>query len=183
LLLVAACAGTAPDRAADGAAQPAAPDPAQAPLAPDLLPFSERTAVFQVVGGRTTTLRVEPEGDRAANLLLDDGEGGKRRLRALREGASVFVSGGPSRGTELLRLGAAPGTGWTSGETAVRFEGWERVEVPGGSFDAARIVTRTGPEQLQRIETWWFAPGEGIVRLRSDHGGIFAEELVLSARP
>jgi hypothetical protein len=40
-----------------------------------------------------------------------------------------------------------------------------------------------GPATLPVVQTWWFAPGSGLVRMRSDRGGIFTDEMSLAAPP
>jgi hypothetical protein len=151
-------------------------------LTADLFPFAEHAARFSVGRGQACTLRVTPDGSDAAVLRFERGNGAVQSLRATRGPTGVHLSAGPSLGTEVLRLGAVPGATWESRQATVRFDGWERVQVPAGAFDAARITTTSGPEDLPWTETWWFAPGEGIVRLRSDRGGIFADEMMLLSR-
>lgn len=164
---------------AGGTGSAAAGDPAARPLDAEVFPLAPRESIFALGRSATRTLRVVPDSGSAADLTFEGGPGADRRLRATRTADAILLSAGPGLGTELVRLGAAPGDVWTSGAETVRFEGWERIEVPAGLFDAARISTRSGPEALQRVETWWLARGVGIVRLRADHGGIFAEEMQL----
>ena len=79
---------------------------------------------------------------------------------------------------ELVRFGASPGDEWVSEQGTVRFEGWERVEVPSGVYDAARISTHAGTKDVPRVDTWWLAPDVGMVQLKSDWGGMFSETMV-----
>ncbi len=158
-------------------------DPAARALAEDLVPLAPSVATFTMGGSATRTLRVEPAADgSAAKFVLEGGET-PREIRVTRSGTSLWFSGGAGLGTELVRFGATPGTSWESGGREVRFEGWERVEVPAGAYDAARITARRGPPSLQEVETWWFAPQVGLVRLRTDHGGIFVDEMSFAGRP
>ena len=154
-----------------------------APLSFDLLPFTASTAAFSDLGDALPRiLRVEPSADGSSARLLLEGAGGPaRELRATRRGDAVFVSGGVDIGTELIRIGAHPGEAWESGGMHVTFDGWERVTLAAANYDAARISTRRGPVGVQHVETWWFAPGVGLVRLRSDHATLFVDELVRSA--
>lgn len=166
--------------AASCASEPSEADPAAAErLSADLFPFSERTVRFAAGRGRVATLRVVPQGNEGADLFFEGGARGALHLRALRREDAIFLSSGPGQGTELLRIGAEPGDVWESRFEQIRFDGWERVQVPAGSFDAARITTRSGPDALPQIETWWFARGEGIVRMLSNYGVIFSEEMQL----
>ena len=166
-----------------GAGSRDAPAPGAAPLSADLLPFTASSAPYSdLKAPQPWLLRVEPSADGAsARLLLEVPGGPARELRATRRGDSVFVSGGVDLGTELIRIGAHPGDQWNSGGLQVTFDGWERAALPAGNYDAARITTRRGPVGVQHVETWWFAPGVGLVRLRSDHGTLFVDELVRAA--
>lgn len=165
-----ACAGAAPTAPGVGA---------RAPLGADLFPFTSRTAEFVAPGGSQRTLRVE-SSDASAVLWLEGDPAGALRMDVTRTGESIVFSSGPDSTTELIRIGAAPGSEWTSGVTTVRFDGWERIALPGGTFDAARIRARSGPASLEVVQTWWFAPGTGLVKLRSDQGGIFSKEMSLA---
>ena len=168
LLLAAACGSVAP---AATSTQPA--------LSADLFPCGARTAPFVMARGEARSLRVEPTADGA--VLWFEGDGVEpRRMDVSRAGGGYVFSGGPDAQTELLRFGAAPGSTWRSGDTDVHFDGWERIDVPGGTFDAVRIRAVSGPADLPVVQTWWFAPGTGLVRLRSDRGGMFSEEMLLA---
>lgn len=166
------CAGTAP-AGPGGAARNA--------LGPDLFPFRARTAAFVAPGGSERTLRIE-SAETSAVLWLEGDPAGPLRMDVSRTGDSIVFSSGPDATTEIIRVGATPGAEWTSGETTVHFDGWERIALPGGTFDAARIRARSGPKSLEVVQTWWFAPGEGLVKLRSDQGGIFNREMSLAGR-
>jgi hypothetical protein len=171
-LAAAACAG-GPDGDAAGAP----------PLGADLFPFAASSATFiDLRGSAARTVRVEPaEGDASARLVLEGEDGPPRELRVTRRDGSLFFSGGVEEGTELIRVGARAGDAWESGGRRVTFDGWERVTLPAATYDAARITARRGPAGMQQVETWWFAPGVGLVRLRSDHGTLFIDELVRSS--
>jgi hypothetical protein len=176
LLVLAGCAGGAPSSSPPDSGTPRA----EAPLSAELFPFAASTAGFaDQKDGAARTLRVEPAADGVtARLVLEVPGVASRVMTATRRGGSVFFSGGVDVGTELLRGGAAPGAAWESDGRRVRFDGWERLTLPAGTYDAARISARRGPTGLEEVETWWFAPGVGLVRLRSDHGTLFVDELV-----
>jgi hypothetical protein len=173
-LVLAGCAGAK----GGGGGSPDAPA-----LSGDLFPFTASSASFVDVRGSTArTVRVEPDAsDGSARLVLEAGEGPARELRVTRRDGSLFFSGEIGEGTELIRAGAHAGDEWESGGRRVRFDGWERVTLPAANYDAARITARRGPAGMQQVETWWFAPGVGLVRLRSDHGSLFVDELVRSS--
>jgi hypothetical protein len=148
-------------------------------LTPDLFPLAGRTARFSVTRGKEATLRIFPREESMADMTFEGARGVQQQYRVIRTEDAVFLAAGPGRGTEILRFGAEPGKAWESGFEIIQFDGWERVQVPAGTFDTARIKTRSGPDQLPRITTWWFAPGEGLVKLRSNYGTIFQEEMQL----
>ena len=100
-----------------------------------------------------------------------------RRLDWVRDGGSIWCSDGPDRRVEFLRLGAVPGTSWTSSGRTLRFDGWERVETAGGTFDAARVSSTVEVPPYVEVETWWFAPGEGLVRMRVDKSDLYSMEM------
>jgi len=172
-LFVAGCASP------DAARAPAS----DAPLTLDLCPFDAPSAAFlDAKDGAPRTLRVEPlEGGESARMILEGAEAKPREIRVTRRGESLFFSGGIDVGTELIRAGARPGDRWDSDRRHVSFDGWERVRLPGAD-EAARITARRGPAGLEQVETWWFARGVGLVRLKTDHGGIFGDELVRAAK-
>lgn len=170
-LVLAGCAGT-------GGGKTDAPA-----LTADLFPFAASTAAFvDVRGSAARTVRIEPDAtETSARLVLESPNGPARELRVTRRDGSLYFSGGVEEGTELIRVGAHPGDAWDSDGRRVTFDGWERVTLPAASYDAARITARRGPTNMQQVETWWFAPGVGLVRLRSDHGSLFVDELVRSS--
>lgn len=177
LALVAACAS---DDGADPA-PPAVPsqDPGAAALGADLLPFTEAVLRFDAGRGREAVLSTRPAGGAVLKFVLS-GEGMRpREIDVLREGDSIFFRAGPERGTELLRLGATPGDAWSAPPATVRFDGWERVSVPAGTYDCARIVATSGGGDIARVDTWWFARDLGLVKLRSEYGTLFTEEMSL----
>lgn len=165
-----------------GCATPSGGDPAPgAALSADLCPLTASTAGFvDLKDSSPRTLRVEPlEGD-AARLVLEVPDSPPREIRVTRKDGSIFFSGGMGTGTEILRGGAEPGATWESDGRRVTFEGWERMPLASATYDTARISARRGPSGLEQVETWWFARGVGLVRLRSDHGSLFVDELVRS---
>lgn len=168
---------------AAGCASPSGGDPAPgAALSADLCPLTASSAAFLDMKDSTArTLRVEPLGDGAARLVLDVPGAPPREIRVTLRDGSIYFSGGMGQGTEILRSGASPGDSWESDGRRVTFEGWERLPLPAATWDAARISARRGPAGLEQVETWWFARGTGLVRLRSDHGGLFTDELVRSS--
>jgi hypothetical protein len=179
-LLLAGCAsGGGGSSSGDSAAHE--PDASKV-LTEDLLPFAPRRAEFVLARGERRTLRVEPS-EGGAVLWLEGGPAQPARMDVRRKGQALVFSGGPESTIELLRLGEAPGAEWPSGEAVVRFDGWERLLLAGSTFDAARIRVTTGNPPLQVVQTWWFAPGTGLLRLRSDRGGIFADEMSLAGLP
>lgn len=173
-LVLAACAG------AGGGSNAPADAPA---LTADLFPLVASSASFvDLRNSSARTVRVEPDAaDGSVRLVLDAGSGPARELRVTRRDGSLYFSGGVGEGTELIRVGAHAGDEWESGGRRVTFDGWERVTLPSANYDAARITARRGPASMQQVETWWFAPGVGLVRLRSDHGTLFVDELVRSS--
>lgn len=151
-----------------------------APLTEDLFPLAPSSAVYAMRQGEQRPMRVEPTPSGAAMFL----GGGRvdRRVDVERTETGLSFRGAPESATEVLRFGARTGESWQSGRSLVRFEGWERIEVPAGTYDAARITTSIPGQQPPHDETWWFAPGAGLVRLRSSYGGLFVEELSLAGR-
>jgi hypothetical protein len=153
---------------------------AWAEMTPDLVPFQASESSFvDVKDGSPRTLKVVPAADGAsARLVLQVADGPAREILVTRRDRALYFSGGPELGTELIRLGAHPGDSWDSEGRHVSFDGWERVLLPHVSVDAVRVTARRGPQGLQQVETWWFAPGVGLLRLKSDHGSLFTDELV-----
>lgn len=150
----------------------------------DLLPLTASSAAFvDVRSGAARTLRVEPDGD-GARLVLEVPDAAPREISVVRTATGYVFASGIEPGTEILRLAANPGDMWESSGRRVSFDGWERVSSADAksTWDAARISARRGPPELQHVETWWFVPATGLVRLRSDHGGMFADELVRTSR-
>ena len=89
-----------------------------------------------------------------------------------RHGDVLYFSDGPALGTPLIPLGATPGQRNEARGQEIVFESWERIEVPAGTYDAARIVVLSGPEEFRNTVTWWFAPDVGLVRLEFDRAGV-----------
>lgn len=172
LLILAGCASTSPPPRAGG------------PISAELLPLAASSAGFvDVRSGAARTLRVEPDGS-GARLVLEVPDAAPREIRVARSATGWVFGSGVEPGTEILRLAANPGDEWESNGRRVSFDGWERVSAADAklAWDAARISARRGPPELQHVETWWFVPATGLVRLRSDHGGMFADELVRTSR-
>ncbi len=170
-LLLAACAGTT-------SPGPASPDPATAKLSECLFPFRASSAVFETTKGVEKRVRIDRVSESVARMTISGASGSRRQIDVHREAGALFFRNGPSRGTELVRFGASPGDEWVSEQGTVRFEGWERVEVPSGVYDAARISTYAGTPDVPRVDTWWLAPDVGMVQLKSDWGGMFSETMV-----
>jgi hypothetical protein len=163
----------------------AAPDAAAGALTADLLPFEASSAAFtNARDGTPRTLRVVPSADgRAARLVLEaPGGAAPGEIRVTRRDDSLWFSADVDLGTELIRIGAAPGAAWESQGRRVRFEGWESLPLGASNVEAARIVARRGPAGLERAETWWFARGVGLVRLKPERGSMSPDELVRVAR-
>ncbi len=134
------------------------------PLTADLVPLEGPVARFGAVRGELT-IRIEPVGADAATWFIGGGTKDREsRLDVRREDGRVLFSPAPGRTVEIVRVGARPGATWESSGARIRFEGWERVETPAGVFDAARVRTQTLTAGYPEIETWWFAPGVGVVR-------------------
>ncbi len=146
-------------------------------MSADLVPFSPSTVEFvQRPAGRVT---VRTATTPVGGVLHIEGAGaGGRRIDLSRTPSGIAFSAGPGTAVELIRVGAPPGTRWASGGQEVVFDGWERVDTGGGSVDAARVRTIGGSDELRVEETWWFAPGAGLVRYRQDNAGIFSMEMV-----
>lgn len=149
-------------------------------LSAELFPLGPSTASYAMRQGELRPMRIEPTPAGAAMFL----GGGRvdRRVDVERTATGLAFRGGPESSTEILRFGARSGESWQSGASLVRFEGWERIEVPAGVFDAARITTSIPGQEPPHDETWWFAPDAGLVRLRSSYGGLFVEELSLATK-
>ena len=173
--LLVSCASGQPPTGGGPAAESGESTRNGGPLAEDLFPMAARTADFVRARGDHVTLVVEVQEGGAVMRL--GGPGPDRRIDVRRDGRSLLFSGAPDASTELLRLGAVAGDSWTSGAATVHFDGWERIDVPAGTFDAVRIRTVEGAPTLSIVQTWWFAPGVGLVRLRSDRGNVFSDEM------
>jgi hypothetical protein len=171
-IVLAACAG-------GGAATGAAPGPGGAMTA-DLVPFTASTATFtNARDASTRTLRVVPAPDgQSVRLVLEAPGAAPSEIRVTRRDAALWFSSDIDLGTELIRIGAEPGTKWESAGRRVGFEGWETVTFGSAGMEAARVTARRGPAGLEHVETWWFVRGVGLVRLKSDRGAISVDELV-----
>lgn len=173
VLATSACSSSG---AGGGSASDGVPAAGAVPISADLFPCAAATSSFVTSRGDARTLRVEPAPD-GATLWFEGAGVEPRRMDVRRAGTGFVFSSGPDAETELLRVGAAPGAEWMSGTARVQFEGWERISTPAGTYDAARIRVTTGPPTLPVVQTWWFVPGTGLVRLRSDRAGIFSDEI------
>ena len=150
-------------------------------LSEDLFPIEARSAVYAMTKGERRTLRFEPLTADTSTLWFEGGVS-PQRLDVERTATGIVLRSDLASGTEVIRFGAAPGAAWTSGESDVTFEGWERLHLPAGNFDAARVRTRLAVNGVVQEETWWFAPRTGILRLRSNYAGLFTEEMTLAPR-
>ena len=123
---------------------------------------------------RRVTMDPTPTGVR---MTITDGVSKLGHMDWRRAGDDILLSDGPDRWVIMLRIGAVPGTSWNSSGRVIRFDGWERVSTPAGQFDAVRITSSAVTSDLEESETWWFSPGEGLVRLAQDKGGLFRTEM------
>ena len=145
-------------------------------LTADVFPFDAAPARFATSQRDEVVVRLEP-GDGGAAMWIT-GEGlNARRIDWTRDGDSIYCSDGPDRRVEFIRIGVAPGTEWQSSGRTVRFEGWERIDTPAGFFDAARINTTLELEGITEVESWWFAPGAGLVKMRVDKADLYKLEM------
>jgi len=174
VLLAAAAAGCAQTASRGVAPRPAGDGPA---MSADLVPFTASSVEFVQRPAARVGVRTEPTAGGAV-LQIEGAGGGVRRIDLTRTPTGITFSGGPGWAVELVRVGAPPGATWSSGGQEVVFDGWERVETGGGLFDAARVRTTGGSDDLPVEEAWWFAPGVGLVRYRQDNAGIFSMEMV-----
>ena len=170
VLLLAACAA---DGAPRGGGATITGGPA---LSADVFPFETPAMTFATRQGGIVGVRVEPTGDGALMWITGDFPQ-PRRIEWRRQGDDLVAHDGPDRGVVLLRFGAEPGTAWTSSGQTITFEGWERVETAVGTFDAARLRTEAGVDDLLVVESWWFARDAGLVRYAQDRAGLFRLEM------
>ncbi len=141
-----------------------------------VFPLDAPPARFTTSQSGIVTVRLEPFEGGTAMWIGADGPTA-RRIDWFVEGSSIYCSDGPDRRVEFLRIGARPGTTWESSGRTLRFEGWERVETPAGFFDAVRISSTLEVAPYVEVETWWFAPGVGLVELRVDKGDLYSMEM------
>jgi hypothetical protein len=119
------------------------------------------TAVEQKDGGKLVSVAREEAGKRVpVEKILVSGKG------LARVGA-----GGNDLGYELhlLSLPITPGQKWKFGATEVTVVGFERIEVPAGTFTAVR-VEKVVPLGLPVTFTYWYAPEVGVVRRMTEVG-------------
>jgi hypothetical protein len=171
LVLLAGCAS-----AAGGAGR--APSDWDEPISVELFPFDAAPAKFVDSKDKAQrTMRVERSADGAsARWVLEIADAPAAAMRVTRRDESLFFANGSDAEVELIRGGARPGAAWDSADQRVTFDGWERVTLPGASYEAARITVRRGKPDFQMVETWWFANGVGLVRQRTDRGSLFVAE-------
>jgi len=153
-------------------------DPARAPLTAALIPIVAHETTFDVGRDQLRAFHQEVLSDAAVRWSV---ESVGVLTDVTRMGDSFYFSDGPRTGTELIRLGARPGTRWESDDQQVLFHGWERIEVPAGTYDAARIVTVSGPANFANRVTWWFAEGVGLVQIEYDRAGVDIKRLARAA--
>ena len=160
--------------------EPAPDNPGPAPVAgalpAEVLPFASSEAGFSTREGEVRDVRTEPTAS-GMRMTITSGGSLLGYLDWRREGESILLSDGPDRWIEMMRVGARPGDSWTSSGRTVRFDGWERVKTPVGDYDAVRITTSATTKDLEESETWWFAPGTGLIRLAQNKGDLFRTEM------
>ncbi len=139
-------------------------------------PFSASSASFTTRDGDVRRVNIEPTPT-GVRMTITDGVAKLGHMDWRRSGDDILLSDGPDRWVIMLRIGAVPGTSWNSSGREIRFDGWERVSTPAGQFDAVRITSSAVTSDLTESETWWFSPGEGLVRLAQDKGGLFRTEM------
>jgi hypothetical protein len=166
--LLAGCAQTGSDVSADRRA-----------LGPELLPFAAPAAEFRVWGGAQRRLVVERVDDLHVRLRLED-VGVLADVEHRVDG--LYFSDEPGIGSLLIKFGASPGAEWATPASRVKFEGWERLDLPAGVFDAAHVSESVGPETFVHRMSWWFAPDVGLVRIVVNRAGLDARELVRTGR-
>lgn len=178
VLLLAACAGTGSPSgdgrgATNGTATPAG---VRGALPRDVFPLEAPAGLFSTSQRGTVEVRVERR-DGGATMWIS-GEGlNPQRIDWYVEGDSIYCSDGPDRRVEFLRIGAAPGASWESSGRTIRFEGWERVGTPSGSYDAVRISSALSVPPYTEVETWWFASDIGLVKMRVDKADLYSMEM------
>lgn len=148
-------------------------------LAPSLFPLDAAAREYVLQSGVAQVVRFVPDGAGGGALRMGDDPSGPR-IDVATDTTGVRFSAEIGSATEVLRFGAKPGDRWESGATRLVFEGWERIQLPAGTYDAARVTSSLSAGEVRQDETWWFAEGVGIVRLRSNYSGIFAREMSLS---
>lgn len=155
-------------------------------LSPSLFPLEPAAREYVLQNGVAQIVRFVPDGAGGGAIRMGDEPSGPR-IDVSADATGVRFSAEIGSSTEVLRFGAKPGDRWASGATTLFFEGWERIQLPAGTYDAARVTSTlsAGGDSggaVRQDETWWFAEGVGIVRLRSNYSGIFSREMSL-ARP
>jgi hypothetical protein len=153
------------------------PLPVGGALPADALPFAASEASFTTREGEVREVTTAPTEIGMRMTITSEGTL-LGNLDWRREGAGILLSDGPDRWVEMLRVGAEPGATWVSSGRTIRFDGWERVKTPAGQFDAVRVTTSSVTKDLEESETWWFAPGTGLVRLTQNKGDLFRTEML-----
>ena len=177
LLFVTACAGNDASTNASGGSSVSAGMVGGA-LTAAVLPWNAPPARFSTSQRGTVHVRYEPVEDGTTMLISGDGLD-TRRIDWRMDDQSIYCSDGPDRTVEFMRLGSMPGASWTSSGRTLRFDGWERVQTPAGSYDAVRISSTLAVEPYVEVETWWFAPEVGLVQMRIDKGDLYSIEMKL----
>lgn len=163
-----------------GCAQTGASVPAdRRALGPELLPFDAPPCDFEVWDGARRSLSTEQVDANRVRLRLAD-VGVLAEVERRPDG--LYFSDEPGAGSALIRFGQLPGSEWTTAASRVKFEGWERLDLPGGVFDAAHVSESVGPDSFVSRMSWWFAPGVGLVRVLVNRAGLDTRELVRAGR-
>jgi len=145
-------------------------------LPADVFPFTAFTASFMTSKGEARKVRLELTST-GARMTISAAGASLGYMDWRRDGSDILLSDGPDRWVAMLRVGAVPGTTWKSSGRVITFDGWERVATPAGEYDAVRITSASVTEDLEESETWWFAPGAGLVRLTQNKGDLFHTEM------
>jgi len=173
--VIAACS-TVPDGATTTTPEAADSRAPRGAIPGDAFPFTASTAVFATREGEVRELHMALTAT-GARTTITDGVSPLGHYDWSRVGADVLLSDGPDRSIAMLRVGAQPGASWVSSGRTITFDGWERVATPAGSYDAVRITSSTVTKGVVESETWWFAPGVGLVRLTQNKGDLFTTEM------
>jgi hypothetical protein len=168
--------GTTPPPDSGDPAGPSTRLPTGGALPEQALPFTDSEASFTTREGEGRDV-VMRRTDVGARMTISTGATTLGHLEWRREGEQILLSDGPDRWVAMLKIGAQPGAVWTSSGRTIRFDGWERVQTPSGDYDAVRITSAATTKDLEESETWWFAPGVGLVKLSQNKGDLFQTEM------